>query len=93
MFRAFRAIAIAGIVGVCSCTTVTRSDGTTVRIPAGGFVGSMAATNIACEDNVKTLLDENAKLRAQVADLQARVDAAKKAQPASAAPQSPQPQP
>jgi hypothetical protein len=56
-----------------ACTTVTRSDGSTVRIPVGGVVGSMAATNIACQDNVATLLAENGKLRARIAELEAQV--------------------
>jgi len=42
--------------------------------PAGGFVGSMAATNIACQDNVQSLSEENAKLRVQVADLEAKLN-------------------
>ncbi len=59
---------------LASCTTVTRRDGSQVRIPAGGFVGSMAATNIACQDNVQSLTDENAKLRVQVAGLEAKLN-------------------
>lgn len=60
------------------CTTVTRSDGSTIRIPAAGYVGSMAASNIACQDNVQTLISENAKLRARVAELEAKLSETKK---------------
>ena len=63
---------------LASCTTVTRSDGSTVRIPAGGIIGSMAATNITCQDNVSTLIAENAKLRARVAELEVELKNAKK---------------
>ncbi len=67
---------------LCSfgCTTVTRADGSEVRIPAGGFVGSMAAANITCQDNVQALITENTKLHARIAELEARLnDAQKKA--------------
>jgi len=61
-----------------ACTTITRTDGTTVRIPAAGFVGSMAAANITCQDNVQALLKENATLHARIADLEAKLAQQKK---------------
>jgi hypothetical protein len=76
------ALATACLVALCvcyfGCTTVTRTDGTVVRIPAGGVVGSMAATNIACQDNVQALMAENAKLRARIAELEAKASVEQK---------------
>jgi uncharacterized protein YceK len=63
---------------VSGCTTVTRSDGSTVRIPAAGYVGAMAAANITCQDNVQALMSENAKLKARIAELEAKLSEAKK---------------
>jgi BMFP domain-containing protein YqiC len=50
-----------------------------VRIPAGGVIGSMAATNIACQDNVMALTTENTKLRARITELETKLEEAKKA--------------
>ena len=69
----FSAVALMSLF-VIGCTTVTRSDGSTVRIPAAGYVGSMAAANITCQDNVQALQNENAKLRARIAELEAKVN-------------------
>jgi hypothetical protein len=71
------------IVALCvtfapGCTTVTRSDGSTVRIPAAGYVGAMAAANITCQDNVQSLLAENAKLKARIVELEAKLNEPKK---------------
>jgi len=73
LFSCFTVVTLCAIT-LAGCTTVTRRDGSSVRIPAGGFVGSMAATNIACQDNVQALSEENAKLRVQVAELQAKLN-------------------
>jgi hypothetical protein len=72
---AVAASVVLSLTALAGCTTVTRRDGSTVRIPAAGYVGSMAAANISCQDNVQALSSENATLRAQVAELQAKLAA------------------
>jgi outer membrane protein assembly factor BamE (lipoprotein component of BamABCDE complex) len=75
IFTRYAIIALCAML-LLGCTTVTRRDGSKVRIPAAGYVGSMAATNIACQDNVQALSEENAKLRVQVSELQSKLNAA-----------------
>jgi len=82
-----RRVLLGLVILVLSCTTtITRRDGTKVSIPAGGFIGSMAAANIACQDTVQTLAEENARLKARIAELERQLADQKRGPAAAVAP-------
>lgn len=84
-----RRILLGLLILVLSCTTITRRDGTKVTMPAGGVVGSMAAENIACQDTVQALTEENARLKARIAELERQLADQKRGPGAAVAPTPP----